>query len=141
MATRTSLDAGQFLKGTIVLAGTCLLILIVVTLVKMPQATRKRPPETLSPEESRYTPSLSIAEAALDPHSRTIRGIVENRTEKTIDDVQVSYEVRDFHGELMGVPVVKIGSLKPHQSFRFETGKLPASVTQFDMHSLLGTPR
>ena len=66
---------------------------------------------------------------------------MENRTEKTLDDVQVSYEVRDYHGELIGLPVVKIGSLKPQESARFETGKLPPSAIHWVMHSLTGTPR
>ena len=123
-----------------ILGGICLSILIVIPLVRHPAARMHQSPVFRPVEEGRYSPGLTVDEAILDPHSRTIKGVVENRSDKTVDDVEVAYDVRDERARLTDRPVVSIGSLKPHQSTRFETARL-SSQAQWSLWALTGRPR
>ncbi len=126
--------------GVITVFGICLAILVFI-LEKQPRTAVHQQPEIRPVQETSYTPGLTVAEATLDHKSRTIKGVVENRTEKTMDDVEVSYDLRDDQYASTDRPVVRIGSLKPYQSARFETGKLSPTGFQWSLLSLTGRSR
>src|ERR1044071_2293423 len=104
------------------LMGICLLVLIFV-----PTALQKGwvgpKPADLSPTSSSGQSGLVIAEAALDPSSRTIKGLVKNTSKNSYREVQVSYYIRESSGLEAGTILGTIDNIGPDQTAPFQTDR------------------
>src|SRR5579872_6945385 len=81
--------------GIKVLAVICLLVLAIVPFARQRTWVRSEKITEVPATDTGYVPGLVVTEASVDRKSRTLKGIVTNGTDKTIDDVTVTYFVRD----------------------------------------------
>ena len=127
--------------GVKVLALICLLVLILIPVAKQRGGLRQEKPVENTVTDTGYVPGLVVSEATVDRKSRTVKGIVTNGTDKTMDDVTVTYYVRDDAGAEAGEISAKIGRLAPHQNAHFESTPMDPRGADPVLRYVTGIPR
>lgn len=120
--------------------GICVAMLILVPVALQKGWIGRRHAETSAISNSGPS-GLTIAEATLDPSSRTIKGVVKNTSKNAFRDVQVSYYIRDAAGLEAGTILGTVAEIAPNGSAIFQTDPLPTNGKEFVLREVVGTPR
>jgi len=127
-------------KFVLAIAALCIATLILIPVAKQKGWFSRQRPVDGPPTVTGYIPGLTVSESTVDPASRTVKGVVTNETDKTMDDVEISYEV---HAGLpqVGLLIARIPQLGPHQKAKFETNPMPRNGWEPVLREVTGNPR
>jgi hypothetical protein len=114
--------------------------LLLIPIVRQQGWFKQQKTVEVSNTETPYIPGLTVTEATLDPKTRTVKGVITNGTDKTMDDVQVSFDARMGLVQV-GLLVARIPQLGPHQSARFETNPMAPNGREYVLREVTGNPR
>lgn len=96
---------------------------------------------------ARHTPGpLHVASLWWSPEAmrqgvHSLHGRVVNTTDTTWENVQVSIDFRDVHGESLFVRTVPLGRVPPGEPTEFATGPVPMAPRSYELIAITGTMR
>jgi hypothetical protein len=88
-----------------------------------------------------FAQDLILENAEFQAGSRTMKGVVVNRSDRAYKDVVISYTMRDEQGHYVTAVSAEVASIGPRHKAVFETNRIPPGTLSADLREIAGTPR
>jgi hypothetical protein len=134
-------------KKAVLLGLLAAAVLSVALLIVIPLAGKKhlgaqtRPARPISLDAVptvRSVTDLVLGEDEFARRSRTVKGVVVNQSDKTYNNVVVSYVMRDSHGSFIGAVGATVPQVAPHARASFETDAISKDFSSYDFREIHG---
>jgi hypothetical protein len=121
------------------------LVLIIVVPLSRSKRSAKGPlvsPATVDTTVANsFVQDLMLENAEFQAGSRTMKGMVINKSGRAYRNVVISYTMRDEQGHYVTAVSAEVAMIGPRAKAAFETNPIPPGARRIDLREITGTPR